>query len=281
MKRGTVNHPKMARLARVLNVPRVYAIGIMEALWHFTATYAPNGDLSRYSASEIIDSLGVESDRDPESVIDALVESKWLDRIDGKIIVHDWNDHCDDATHAKLARSVSFFANGEKPHTSRLTKDERTTIEQEYARRAHGERTASAQSAPGGANALPSPTLPSPTKPSLCAKRTESAWDGITEKDRVVAEHLESSLGKADLDLALRYAASQDPKIDRPYLWIEKCASRGRYPWRRPNLLPQSDRKHGSRFHVESRTDYSRLPYTEVIDGETVIHHPGKKQGAA
>jgi hypothetical protein len=47
MKRGTPEHPKTAHLMAALSIPRPYAVGILELLWHFTARYAPRGDVGR------------------------------------------------------------------------------------------------------------------------------------------------------------------------------------------------------------------------------------------
>ena len=57
MKRGTPDHPKMRALARALCVSRAHAVGIMECLWHFTANYAPNGSLAKFTEEEIAEAV--------------------------------------------------------------------------------------------------------------------------------------------------------------------------------------------------------------------------------
>ena len=53
VKRGTLEHPKLRALAKALEIPRPYAVGILESLWHLTARYAPQGDIGRFSDEEI------------------------------------------------------------------------------------------------------------------------------------------------------------------------------------------------------------------------------------
>ena len=53
MKRNTSNHPKVYELAEALKVKRPAALGYLQLLWDFTAEYAPEGDIGRYSDSRI------------------------------------------------------------------------------------------------------------------------------------------------------------------------------------------------------------------------------------
>ncbi len=97
MKRGTPNHPKVKRLARVLEIPRGYAVGILEGLWHCTARYAPQGNIGKLEDDEIADECGYEGD--PATLIAALIECRWLDTCEtSRLLVHDWKDHAESAT---------------------------------------------------------------------------------------------------------------------------------------------------------------------------------------
>ena len=144
MKRGTPEHPKMRALCRLLNIQWPTAVGIMELLWHFTARFAPAGDIGRYKNEEIAAAVGWFDDRPPDELIDALIACRWLDSDDEhRLLVHDWPEHCEDSVHMHLARSGMVFANGTAPKRSRMAKRERTTT----AQCAHGVRTESAQCA--------------------------------------------------------------------------------------------------------------------------------------
>ena len=49
MKRGGPTHPKLLELCDILGCRRPTAVGYLELLWHFTANYAPRGDIGRFS----------------------------------------------------------------------------------------------------------------------------------------------------------------------------------------------------------------------------------------
>lgn len=107
MKRGTPDHPKTLGLMRRLSCSRFEAIGILETLWHWTARFAPRGDIGRWTDVQIEAGLGWSG---PEGLIPALLESRWLDSDQThRLIVHDWAQHADDATKKVLHRANLEF----------------------------------------------------------------------------------------------------------------------------------------------------------------------------
>jgi hypothetical protein len=175
MKRGTPNHPKTKALARALGERMRDAVGMLELLWHFTAEYAPDGLISRFTDADIAEAM--DWDGDVEKLMQALTDIGWIDSTPAQHAhgvcttytrcVHDWSSHAEDAVHMKLARQFKYFADGVKPKITRLSASEKATIEEAYARHAHGVHTE---------NALPSPPLPSPPlpKPSPVGDRVDS-----------------------------------------------------------------------------------------------------------
>lgn len=117
MKRGTPEHPKTRRLAKLLNVPQYAACGLLECLWHFSARYAIAGDIGQWSDEEIAG--GVYWQGDPAQLIDALVTSGWMDRDSAcRLLVHDWHDHADESVRKTLRnRGLSFATLREKAPT--------------------------------------------------------------------------------------------------------------------------------------------------------------------
>src|SRR4051812_14365631 len=96
VKRAAVDHPKLQRLQRRLKLPRFQAMGLMEALWHFTGRYAPEGDIGRWADEEI--AAWVEWPGEPEDLVETLVVCGWLDRDPKRrLLVHDWPEHADEA----------------------------------------------------------------------------------------------------------------------------------------------------------------------------------------
>lgn len=132
MKRGTPDHFKVHDLARRLSLPRYSAVGLLEMLWHTTSKHTPAGDVGRLPDEQIAFYLGFEGS--PKQMVDALVASRWLDQHpEHRLLIHDWPDHCDDATHMALARARKRFANGAAPKTQRLPNSERIAADAYYA----------------------------------------------------------------------------------------------------------------------------------------------------
>jgi len=116
MKRGTPDHPKVSHLATLLNINRAWAIGILEALWHFAARYAPQGDIGKHPDSVIAKAVYWERPTGERGVkaecklSAALVEAGWLDTCPvHRLIVHDWCDHADEAVTKYLSRHGLSF----------------------------------------------------------------------------------------------------------------------------------------------------------------------------
>ena len=111
MKREAVGSTKMKKLCKRLNLQLYMGIGILEAIWHLTAREAPQGDIGKLPNEDI--ALGIDYEGDSDQLIEALVDSRWLDRSDTyRLVVHDWHEHADDALDMRLARSGKLYANG-------------------------------------------------------------------------------------------------------------------------------------------------------------------------
>ncbi len=170
MKRGATEHPKMLDLMERLACTRREAVGVVELLLHYTARFAPLGDIGKWTDQAIAKACDWPN---ADDLIAALRGAGWLDDSEThRLLVHDWPEHSDDAVHLSVARSRRLFADGCMPRISRLGKTERSEIEPVLMQlhadwtRAHGMRT---ESAP------PSPPIPSPAKPSREAGATRSA----------------------------------------------------------------------------------------------------------
>ncbi len=116
MKRSSIDHPKVDRLAAALNIERFAAVGLLETLWHFTAKRAPQGDIGKFTDAEIAKAVGWQRPSGARGVTpecklsDALVSTKWLDRCDcHRLVVHDWPDHADQSVTKMLDRQRLSF----------------------------------------------------------------------------------------------------------------------------------------------------------------------------
>lgn len=113
MKRGTPDHPKIHRLCLILKIPIYSAVGLLEMLWHFTAKYALQGDIGRFSDREIAKSVGW--DKSPTKLISALTECRWLDLSpEHRLLVHDWEEHADQTVRRVLVnRGLKMLASSQ------------------------------------------------------------------------------------------------------------------------------------------------------------------------
>lgn len=136
MKRGTPDHPKTLALQAALRCSRPAAVGLLELLWHWTARYAPAGDVGRWSNGALAQAVGWDGDAD--ALVAALVAAGWLDeRPECRLYVHDWSHHADDAVKLALYRATKTFADGSVPVAHRLSAKERERLEGLWAQRAH------------------------------------------------------------------------------------------------------------------------------------------------
>jgi hypothetical protein len=91
MRYGTISHPKFKSLQRMLGLPQYSVVGILESVWMLASQFTDDGDITRFTAQQICDYAGFEGDA--ESLIGKMIESKWLDSVDGRLRVHDFLDH--------------------------------------------------------------------------------------------------------------------------------------------------------------------------------------------
>ncbi|HOE12056.1 MAG TPA: hypothetical protein PLQ35_15165 [bacterium] len=139
MKRGTPDHPKVHDFADILQkklqlpweLCLSLACGMLERFWHFTAKFAPAGDVGKFPNNRIARAIGWPDD--PDWIVEALMTCGMLDRDDiHRLIVHDWAEHADDCVHAQIARKRQYFASGDKPKTYRLSREDREQAELFY-----------------------------------------------------------------------------------------------------------------------------------------------------
>ena len=116
---GTLNHPKIWQLAGELKIDRCHALGILEALWETTRSYAETGAIGRLSNQYIAHHLGYSAC--PDQLVSALVSAGLLDAHPlHRLVVHDWHEHSDNSVDARLYRKGKRYATGQIPRGTKL-----------------------------------------------------------------------------------------------------------------------------------------------------------------
>lgn len=208
MKSGTESKLKFKQLQRRLDLPLWQARGLLDTLWKFVAENCPTGDLGRYTVEEI--AIGIDWRGEPSTLIEALLEFRWLDRTaEQTLVVHDWAEHCEDGVHKSLARKTELFCDGTMPSLSRFRQDERSEILSSYKVR-YGDEVQKTGNAPARPETHENaPTKPCQTKPNLAppppnharpransAAAAEYLWPR-EEKAELIAELQRRGLGRA------------------------------------------------------------------------------------
>jgi len=81
-------HPKTRKLARLLGISRVTAVGHLHCVWWWALDYAQDGDLSRWEPLDI--AIGADWEDDPDTFIAAMRECRF---IDPDMRLHDWHEY--------------------------------------------------------------------------------------------------------------------------------------------------------------------------------------------
>lgn len=110
MKSSTPELMKFKRLQRRLKESTRAVVGLLEMLWLGTAKNCPQGDIGRFTNLDI--AIMCDYDGDPDELVTALVEERWLDVHDQhRLVVHDWHEHCPTHIANNLKRWGKSFAN--------------------------------------------------------------------------------------------------------------------------------------------------------------------------
>lgn len=95
-----IDHPKTKKLARLLGISRMTAVGHLVAMWSWAAQYVPDGDLTGYRAAPEVIADGAQWDGDASQFVKALIDARvgkqhgfLEDAPDGSLRLHDWHEY--------------------------------------------------------------------------------------------------------------------------------------------------------------------------------------------
>lgn len=214
MKLNTVNHPKFLKLKRLLCRPACTCAGVLEMLWQMATMFADDGDISKFSADDIAAFL--DFDGDAEELLRSLIESGWVDEMDGRRVIHDWIDHCPDFIADRIRKRESRLSGSVRscPEVSGNVRDcpemSETVRENPYK--------------PSQAIAKPSQAKPKPSQQQLASLQAAAAeashWlavDDLEDKNEIVRNANKLSKACKRLEKIFVFQAA----------WIGFCIDRG------------------------------------------------------
>lgn len=127
MKRALLTHPKTNDLTARLGCTRPTTIGYLSLLFDFCADHSPQGDIGKWPDGAI--ALGCDWTDPPELFIQALIDSKWIDRHGlHRLIIHDWSENCDNWVRAKIKKMDLQFVTYDASYEGSYDR-EKTTLE--------------------------------------------------------------------------------------------------------------------------------------------------------
>lgn len=234
MKRGTIEHPKTAALADSLGVELLTAVGLLEALWHFTAKYSRLGDIGKFTDQAIAD--GVHWRGNADDLMRSLVSCRFVDEdATHRLLIHDWADHADGSVRKALKRADEGFAEptghiGDQPPSTEVD-----SLTGQDGRTKRPDKTAGQKSV--APMPIPRPSRPSQANPirahpgqDQLARSTVSPAGPHTEPRSTTSMSAESfpaggvSRNGRGLEDLLIANGVDDPEAER----LVKCATRGR-----------------------------------------------------
>ena len=83
-------HPKVDILSELLGIHPAQTIGHLHYLWWWCLNYADTGEITRYKN---MIAKASRFDGENDFLVNALVETGWLDSKDDKLYVHDWEEY--------------------------------------------------------------------------------------------------------------------------------------------------------------------------------------------
>lgn len=91
MKPNTPDHRKTKHLARLLKISRPLVVGTLELFWIAVGKEREDGDITHWT----VDSLAatVDWEGEPEHLLQSLITAGFVDDVDSRLVVHDWEEH--------------------------------------------------------------------------------------------------------------------------------------------------------------------------------------------
>ena len=262
MKPMCWTHPKFARLKMQLRTSKATAAGILEGLWHLTATFEPESGRVPFTSEELMDWLELDETLcgfTARRLIEALVDCRFVDCTNGSLVVHDWEAHRPTYLQARI-RQRRHRSRQKPPPVTDVSRDSNVTVRDNNAPSASASASASDCTTSSDEEVSTTPPISPPVgdrarQPSGSSRRGatnyppefEEFWQayprkGRTEKAKALRAwkvHVEAA--KADPETVIAAAREyskcrmvQDGYVKHATTWLNgECWTDDREAWRR------------------------------------------------
>ena len=99
-----LGHRKIRRTCRMLGISEVALRGYLVTLWLNVLRHSPDGDLEDWTEEDIEHYAGWEGK--PGLLVPALIETAWIDIVDDRAVIHDWDEHSERLHVAKVRKQA-------------------------------------------------------------------------------------------------------------------------------------------------------------------------------
>lgn len=204
MRRGTADHPKVYALMAELGCELPYAIGMLELLWHWSAKYAPQGDVGRWPDLDIARATGAtlqprrgRAGARAGQIVAGLTAAGWLDSAPDpwRLVIHDVQVHADNTWRQHLEDLGLTWWDGTPARS---------------AKRGRPGKAGNVDSQPVSGIKIPPPSLPFPLLAaaaeefSLSREAVTAMYPATDERTmrRILGAVLETAPGATDEEIA-------------------------------------------------------------------------------
>ena len=230
-------HPKTKKLARLLDISAVTAIGHLHYLWWWALDFAQDGNIGKYDEFDIAEACLWEGDH--QLFVDALLQAGFVDKTESGLFIHDWLDYA-----GRLIIQKDLKKEKNKERVKRF--------------RDKSAKSCNADVMPCNAPTVPDLTVPDPTLPNITVPNHNIIDDIIIPRE----DELDSETsGPVPVDLKLVVKSLPDnsrPIGTQAVEWAEKN-------WGR--MIPKGDADSIIAWCDEFSTSGSADPDAVVIEG--------------
>ena len=97
-----LDHRKLRRTCRLLKINEVSLRGHLVTLWLNVLRHSPDGDLEDWTEEDI--AHYAEWEDAPGIFVSSLIETAWIDIVDDRAVIHDWDEHSEKLHAARVRK---------------------------------------------------------------------------------------------------------------------------------------------------------------------------------